>query len=79
VAPFVPLLSLLLSLAVTREWSLRSFDIQNFFLHGVLEEEVYMHHPLGFVDQDCSEHLCCLVKYLYCMNPRHVVLVLSLL
>jgi hypothetical protein len=33
---------LLLSLAVTRGWSLRQLDIQNAFLHGVLEKEVYM-------------------------------------
>jgi hypothetical protein len=41
---------LLLSLAVTRGWSLRPLDIQNAFLHGILEKEVYMRQPPRFVD-----------------------------
>jgi hypothetical protein len=33
---------LLLSLAVTRGWNLHQLNVQNAFLHGVLEEEVCM-------------------------------------
>ncbi|XP_071681644.1 uncharacterized protein [Lolium perenne] len=56
---------LLLSLAVSRSWHLRQLDVQNAFLHGVLEEEVYMHQPPGFVDSAHPQHLCRLVKALY--------------
>ena len=56
---------ILLSLVVTRGWSLRQLDVQNAFLHGVLEEEVYMRQPPGFVDPTRPRHLCRLVKALY--------------
>jgi hypothetical protein len=31
-----------LSIAVSRGWTLRQLDVQNTFLHIILEEEVYM-------------------------------------
>jgi histone deacetylase 1/2 len=56
---------LLLSLAVTNGWHLRQLDVQNAFLHGVLEEEVYMRQPPGFQDSAQPHHLCRMVKALY--------------
>jgi hypothetical protein len=41
---------IILSIAVPRGWSLRQLDVQNAFLHGVLEEEVYTQQPLGYED-----------------------------
>jgi hypothetical protein len=40
-------------------------DIQNVFLHGVLEEEVYMKQPPGFVDPAYPSYHCHLDKALY--------------
>ncbi|XP_072147998.1 uncharacterized protein [Setaria viridis] len=56
---------LVLSIAVARGWCLRQLDIQNAFLHGVLEEEVYMRQPPGFEDAKCPDFVCRLDKALY--------------
>lgn len=54
-----------LSLAVSRSWSLRQLDVQNAFLHGDLKEIVYLRQPLGFVEPTKPHHLCLLHKSLY--------------
>jgi histone deacetylase 1/2 len=56
---------IVLSISVSHGWSLRQLDVKNAFLHGVLEEEVYMRQPPGFEHPDAPRHLCKLDKALY--------------
>jgi hypothetical protein len=56
---------LVLSVVVSRNWSLHQLDVQNAFLHGVLEEKVYMKQPPGFHDASHPGYICKLDKALY--------------
>jgi histone deacetylase 1/2 len=56
---------LILSVAVSKGWSLRQLDMQNAFLHGMLEEEVYMHQPPGYKDSRYLNYVCKLDNALY--------------
>ena len=53
-----------LSIAVAKGWELHQMDVNNAFLHGDLEEEVFMKMPPGFAASD-SNKLCRLKKSLY--------------
>jgi hypothetical protein len=50
---------------VSRGWHLRQLDVQNTFLHGNLEEDVYMRQPPGFEDKSMPNYVCKLDKALY--------------
>jgi Reverse transcriptase (RNA-dependent DNA polymerase) len=56
---------LVLSLAVTNSWSIRQLNINNAFLHGDLQETIFMSQPPGFQDQTYPSHVCKLHKALY--------------
>jgi histone deacetylase 1/2 len=61
----IAMIRLVLSIAVFRGWCLRQLDVHNVFLHGILEEEVYMKQPPGFEDHNKLHHVCKLDKALY--------------
>ena len=63
---------LFISIAAMQHWPLYQLDIKNAFLHGELQEELYMEQPPGFVAQGESNLVCKLRRSLYGLkqSPR---------
>jgi hypothetical protein len=55
----------IIAMATTKGWSLHQMDVNNVFLHGDLQKEVYMEQPPCYVDQTHPNLVCRLKKALY--------------
>jgi hypothetical protein len=55
----------IISLAFVLGWRLHQMDVNTAFLNGIIEEEVYIEKPEGFVVHGKESHVCRLKKALY--------------
>ena len=58
-------LRLLLALAALENWEIHQMDVKSAFLNGVLNEEIYMEQPQGFVAAGQENKVCRLKKAIY--------------
>ena len=56
---------IVLTIALSFKWKIRQLDVHNAFLHGTLDEQVFMKQPPGFENHDFPGHVCKLKKALY--------------
>ena len=54
-----------IAMVATKGWSLHQMDVKNSFLHGALQEEVYMMQPEGYQD-DAYPHFVCRLRKALC-------------
>jgi hypothetical protein len=58
----VKTIQIILSLATIFNWFIEQLDAKTAFLHGNLNEEVYMEQPMGYSERDSVHKICRLKK-----------------
>lgn len=58
-------IKLLLAITVQEDLELEQLDVKTAFLHGFIEEEIYMEQPEGYVVEGKESYVCKLDKALY--------------
>jgi hypothetical protein len=58
-------LHMLLALAALEDWHIHQMDVKSAFLNGVLDEEIFMEQPQGFITTGSETQVCCLRKAIY--------------
>ncbi|GJX72284.1 putative ribonuclease H-like domain-containing protein, partial [Tanacetum coccineum] len=63
---------LFLAFASYMRFTVYQMDVKSAFLYGAIEEEVYVHQPLGFVDPAYQNKVYKVIKALHCLHqaPR---------
>ncbi|KAI0494762.1 hypothetical protein KFK09_024905 [Dendrobium nobile] len=56
---------ILLGLVAVDDLELEQLDVKIAFLHGELEDVIYMVQPEGFVVEGIEDHVCRLKKFIY--------------
>jgi ATP-binding cassette subfamily B (MDR/TAP) protein 1 len=59
------LIRVILGLGASLNLEVEQMDVKTTFLHGDLEEEIYMEQPEGFLVKDKEDYVCRLKKSLY--------------
>ncbi|PKU63872.1 Retrovirus-related Pol polyprotein from transposon TNT 1-94 [Dendrobium catenatum] len=61
----LPTIRILFTIALFYSWKILQLDVTNAFLHGDINEVVYMKQPKGFEDSTNPNHVCRLRKAIY--------------
>src|SRR6202158_4882105 len=56
---------MLLVLAALEDWHIHQMDVKSAFLNSVLDEEIYMEQPQGFITTGSETKVCHLIKAIY--------------
>jgi hypothetical protein len=58
-------LRMLLALAALEDWHIHQMDVKSVFLNGMLDEEIFMEQPQGFITTGSETQVCRLCKAIY--------------